>query len=49
MLFDVHIAKGSWDGKSDAEDESIFYYMDGLPVSVGTVIDDFIVVDIYED
>lgn len=25
------LALGSWDGEEDAEDEGIFYYLDGAP------------------
>lgn len=42
--FDVTIALGSWDGELDAEDEEIFYYMDGEPVTTGTVIGDGFVI-----
>jgi hypothetical protein len=47
---DVEIALGSWDGVGDAEDEGIFFYMDGKPLEVGVIISDgFVVVDIDED
>lgn len=36
--FDVLIALGTWDGKEDATDERIFYYMDGEPLAVGSVV-----------
>jgi len=42
--FDVTIALGSWDGELDAEDEEIFFYMDGEPLTEGTVIGDGFVV-----
>lgn len=48
--FDVTVALDEWDGECDAEDERIFYYMDGESIKVGSVIaDDFVVTDIYED
>lgn len=34
------IALGTWDGVEDFEDESIFYYMDGEPLKVGSPICD---------
>jgi len=46
----VEIALGSWDEDEDAEDEGIFFYMDGEPLEVGMIISDgFVVVDIEED
>jgi hypothetical protein len=36
-FYDVKIALDSWDEEEDSEDESIFYYMDGLPLEVGMV------------
>lgn len=43
----VEIALGSWDEEEDAEDEGIFYYMDGEPLEVGMIISDgFVIVDI---
>lgn len=48
-FFDVTIALGSWDEIEDAEDERIFYYMDGEPLEVGTIVsDNFVVVRIEE-
>ena len=48
-FFDATIALGSWDEIEDAEDERIFYYMDGEPLEVGTIVsDDFVVVRIEE-
>lgn len=48
-LFDMPVALGSWDGVADAEDEGIFYYMDGSPLTVGSVIaENFVVVEIDE-
>ena len=34
----VTIALGDWDGLEDDEDQEIFYYMDGEPLKVGTVV-----------
>lgn len=49
-FYDVKIALGSWDGEEDAEDEGIFYYMDGEPLEVGLIIsDDFVITHIDED
>jgi hypothetical protein len=46
-VYDVTIALGSWDGVEDSEDESIFFYMDGEPLEIGTVLDDgFIIQEI---
>jgi hypothetical protein len=28
---DMRVALGSWDGIEDAEDEDIFFYLDGAP------------------
>jgi hypothetical protein len=36
--YDVEVALGSWDGKDDAEDERIFFYMDGEPLELGMII-----------
>ena len=48
-FFDVTIALGSWDEEEDAEDESIFYYMDSEPLEVGMIISDgFVVTNIEE-
>jgi hypothetical protein len=46
--FDVTIALGEWDGECNAEDEGIFFYMDGEPVSVGMIISEgFVITEIY--
>ena len=46
-IYTVAIALESWDGVEDAEDESIFYYMDGKPLKVGDIISDgYVIVDI---
>ena len=43
----VNVALESWDEEEDAEDESIFFYMDGKPLEVGQIISDgFVIVDI---
>jgi hypothetical protein len=47
---DVLIAKGDWDGDEDAEDERIFFYMDGTELNEGDIISDgFVVTKIYEE
>jgi len=43
-FFDVKIALGSWDEQEDAEDESIFHYMDGEPLEIGMILTDGFVV-----
>lgn len=48
-FFDVTIALGSWDEEDDAEDESIFYYMDGEPLEMGMILTDGFVVTRIED
>ena len=46
-ILSVTVSLGSWDGKEDAKDEGIFYYMDGLPLQVGsTIAEDFHVTEI---
>jgi hypothetical protein len=48
-FYDVKIALGSWDGQDDAEDESIFYYMDNEPLEVGVIVgEDFVVAHVDE-
>ena len=48
-FFDVKIALDSWDEEEDAEDESIFYYMDGEPLEVGLILSDgFVITNIEE-
>jgi hypothetical protein len=37
-ILGVSIALDSWDGLEDGIDESIFYYMDGEPLKVGSII-----------
>ena len=45
--FTVKVALGSWDGYNDADDEQIFYYMDGEPLIVGsTIAEGFVVTNI---
>ena len=38
ILHGVRIALGEWDEVEDLEDEGIFFYMDGEPLKVGTVV-----------
>lgn len=46
-IYEVKIALDSWDEVEDAEDETIFYYMDGDPLAVGTVLaDGFLITEI---
>ncbi len=50
IVSNVRVALEEWDGVEDAEDEGIFYYMDGEPLTVGSVIaGNFVVVKIEED
>jgi hypothetical protein len=43
----VLIAMGDWDGVEDAEDERIFFYMDGVELHVGDIISEgFVVIEI---
>lgn len=47
--FDVKIALGWWNEKEDAEDESIFFYMDSELLQVGTIVsENFLVTHIEE-
>jgi hypothetical protein len=47
--FTVNVALGGWDGYNDADDEQIFYYMDGEPLIVGsTIAEGFVVTNIEE-
>lgn len=49
-FYDVRIALDSWDEEEDAEDESIFYYMDGEPLEVGMILGEgFVVTNIEEN
>jgi hypothetical protein len=43
-IFPVTIALNDWDEEEDWEDEQIFYYMDGEPLTVGSVISDGFVI-----
>jgi hypothetical protein len=46
-FMDVLIAKGSWDEIEDADDERIFFYMDGVELQEGDIISDgFVVIEI---
>ena len=50
ILYPIRIALSEWDGVEDDEDQDIFYYMDGEPLSVGMVISDgFVITEIYEE
>jgi hypothetical protein len=49
-LYEVTIARDGWDEVEDADDERIFYYMEGEPLDVGTVLEDgFVITKIYDD
>ena len=49
-IYTVAIALEPWDGVEDAEDESIYYYMDNEPLEVGTNLSDhFIITSIETD
>ena len=49
-FYDVRIALDSWDEEEDADDESIFYYMDGEPLEVGMILGEgFVVTNIEEN
>ena len=41
------VALGEWDGKDDAEDERIFFYLDGLP-PLGEH-SDFVITEVLEE
>jgi hypothetical protein len=47
--YEVLIAKDEWDEAYDAEDERIFYYMDGEPLVVGADLDGFVITKILEE
>jgi len=46
---DVKIALGSWDEEEDAEDQSIFFYMDDMPLEQGMVLSDGFVITSIEE
>jgi hypothetical protein len=46
---DVLVAKDDWDEIEDADDENIFFYMDGMELHRGDIISDgFVVIEIHE-
>jgi len=48
-FMDVLVAKGEWDEIHDADDECIFFYMDGVELNVGDIISDgFVITEIHE-
>jgi hypothetical protein len=49
FTYEVLIAKDEWDETYDAEDEKIFYYMDGEPLVVGADLDGFVITKILEE
>jgi hypothetical protein len=47
-FMDVLVAKGSWDEIEDADDERIFFYMDGAELQRGDIISDgFVITEIH--
>jgi hypothetical protein len=49
-IYSVVVALEEWDGVEDAEDEGIFFYMDGEPLEVGAVVaDNFVITEVYEE
>ena len=48
-ILPVSIALEEWDGLEDGIDESVFYYMDNEPLSVGSVISEGFVITSIED
>jgi hypothetical protein len=49
-IFTVKVALGEWDGIEDAEDDTVFHYMDNEPLTVGcTISEGFIVNSIIEE
>jgi hypothetical protein len=48
-FMDVKIALDSWDEEEDAEDDSIFFYMDGKPLEEGLIISDGFVITSIEE
>ena len=50
ILHGVTIALEEWDGVEDLEDEGIFFYMDGEPLKIGSVVaDGFVITEIDEE
>jgi hypothetical protein len=48
-IYPVNIALGDWDGIEDAEDQGIFFYMDGEPLKIGAIVaDSFVITEIKE-
>ena len=49
LILTVKVALGTWDGLADAEDETIFHYMDNEPITVGSSISEgFVITNIEE-
>jgi hypothetical protein len=49
-IYPVTIALEEWDEVEDHEDEGIFYYMDGEPLKIGSVVaDSFVITEIDEE
>ena len=50
IINQFRVALEEWDSIEDAEDESIFFYMDGKPLEVGSIIaEGFVVTEISDD
>jgi hypothetical protein len=48
-IYDATIALESWDGVEDYEDEGIFFYMDGEPLTIGAIVGDgFVITEVEE-
>lgn len=48
-IYDVTIALEEWDGVADFEDEVIFFYMDGEPLTIGAILGDgFVITEVDE-
>ncbi len=44
----VNVCIGSWDWIEDVNDQKIFYYTDGEPIEIGTIIaGDFVITNIH--
>lgn len=47
-VYTVNVCIGSWNSEEDDLDHKIFYYTDGDPIEIGTVIaGDFIITNIH--
>ena len=48
-VFTVKVALTEWNGVEDAEDETVFHYMDNEPLTVGCIISEGFVVTSIEE